>query len=94
MHYVAVLNDIVLAFYTHLAGGTHRSFCLEGDEIVIFDDFSPDETLFKISMDNSGGFWCLVPFVDGPGAAFIRTGGEESLKPQQMIGALDETHDT
>ena len=43
-------------------------------------------------MDHAGGLGGLVPFVDGPGAAFVRPGGEEGLQAEQAVGPLDQAH--
>ena len=44
MHYIAVLDNIILTLYTHLASSTDGRFCLVVDKIIVFDDFSADET--------------------------------------------------
>ena len=43
-------------------------------------------------MDDTGGAGGFVAGLDGPGAAFVGTGGEEGAKAQQAVGALDEAH--
>ena len=45
-------------------------------------------------MDDSGGFRCLVTLVDCPCAALIGSCREECLEPEQMVGSLDQSHDT
>ncbi len=41
-------------------------------------------------MDDACGAGCFVPRHDGPGAAFVCTGREESPQAQEFIGTLDE----
>ena len=93
MHDVAVLDDVFLAFHAHLAGGTNGGFRLILDEVVILDDLGADETFLEVAVDHTGGLRRLVSLADGPGAALVRTGGEESLQAQQAVGALDQADD-
>lgn len=94
MHYVAVFHDVFLSFCGKLAGSPYGTFTAEGDEVLIFDDFSADETSLEIRMDNSCGFRGLVSLVDGPGAAFVGACSEECLETEKVICPLDEPYDT
>lgn len=71
MHDVAVLDDIFLAFGGELAGGSYRTFAAKCDEIIVLDDFCPDESLLEVRVDDSGGFRSLVSIVDCPGATLV-----------------------
>ena len=94
VHDVAVLDDIFLAFGGELSGGSDGTFAAECDEIIVLDDFRPDESLLEVRVDDSGGFRCLVTLVDCPCAALIGSCREECLEPEQMVGSLDQSHDT
>ena len=71
VHDVAVLDDIFLAFGGELSGGSDGTFVAECDEIIVLDDFCPDESLLEVRVDDSGGFRCLVTLVDCPCAALV-----------------------
>lgn len=61
------------------------------DEVLIFDDFCPYKAFFEVRVDDSGCLRGLVSLVDGPGAAFIRSGREESLETEKPVGSLNQT---
>ena len=71
MHDVAVLDDIFLTFGGELSGGSDGTFAAKCDEIIVLDDFRPDEALLEVRVDDSGGFRCLVTLVDCPCAALV-----------------------
>lgn len=94
MHYVAVFHDVFLSFCGKFTGRPHGAFTAEGDEILIFDDFSADETSLEIRMDNSCGLRGLVSLMDGPGTALVGACSEECLETEKVICPLDEPYDT
>ena len=94
MHYVAVLDDVLLALDAHLAGGADSGFSLIIDEVVVLDDLGTDEALLEIGVDDAGGAGGLVSLMDSPGAALVGAGGEEGLETEQMVCALYETDHT
>ena len=92
MHDVTVLDYVVLAFDTHLAGGADGGFRLVVDKVLILNYFCPDEAALEVRVDDTGGAGRLVPGLDGPGAAFVGPGREEGAEAQQLVCALDEAH--
>ena len=60
VHNVPILHHVFLAFHTQLSGFAHGGFAAVLDIILILDDLCPDESLFKIRMDNAGAF--VEPF--------------------------------
>ena len=48
MHDITVLDDVVLALDTHLAGLTHGSLGAVTDVVVILDDLCTDESFFEV----------------------------------------------
>ena len=77
MHYIAVLDYVVLAFYAHFAGGTDCSFCAVLYKVFVLDYFRSDEAAFEVGVDYAGGAGSLIPCNYGPSAAFIGTCCEE-----------------
>lgn len=71
VHDVAVLDDIFLAFGGELSGGSDGTFAAECDEVIVLDDFRPDEAFLEVRVDYSGGFRGLVTLVDCPCAALV-----------------------
>ena len=55
VQHVAVLDDVVLAFGTHLAGFLGALFALVLDEVVEGDGLGADEAAFEVGMDDAGG---------------------------------------
>jgi hypothetical protein len=49
-------------------------------------DFGADEFLLEIGMDGPGGFHSRGVDGDGPGAAFVFAGGEETHQAEERIG--------
>ena len=94
MHYVAVLDDVVLAFDAHLAGRAAGGFGLERDEIVVLDDLRTDEAALEVGVDDACRAGRFVALMDGPCTAFVCACGEEGLQAEQVICALDEADDT
>ena len=88
MHDVAVLDNIVLAFDAHLAGGADGGLGLVLDKVVVLDHLCADETALEVRMDHAGGAGRLVPGHDGPGAAFVGPGSEEGAQAQEFIYSL------
>lgn len=85
VHHIAVLHDIFLAFYAHFAGFFSFGFAAERDKIVVGNDLGADEAAFEVGVDDAGGLWGGVAFVDGPGADFFDAGGEVGLQAQEVV---------
>ena len=78
---VAVLHDVVLAFAAYQAlclGGCHGA---AGLHILKGDNLSADKAPLKVGVDFTGGLGGLGALLNGPGPAFVRTGGEEGDEP-------------
>ncbi len=52
MQYIAVLDDVLLAFLAQPASGTRASFALVLDEVVVADRLRADETTLEVGMDH------------------------------------------
>jgi len=77
MHYVAVGDDVFLAFEAHAAGVAGTGFAVERDVVVIGDGFGTDEAFFEIGVNRSCRLRRAGISRHGPGARFLRTRGEE-----------------
>ena len=66
VQHVAVLDHVLLAFGTHLAGFLGTLFALVGEEVGEGDRLRADETSFEVGMDDAGGLRCRVTAVNGP----------------------------
>ena len=79
MEYIAVLNDVSLAFLTQLTVIARASFTVEGDEVIIGNGFGLNETAFKIGVNDARRIRRRRPFIHRPGACFFRTDGKDCL---------------
>src|SRR5690348_15080914 len=71
VHHVAVLDDIFLAFQTHLASLLGRHLAAERDEIVVGDGLGADEALLEVGVDGAGRLWSAGTASDGPRAGLL-----------------------
>ena len=87
---IPVLHDIILAFAPYQsffpAGGHAPQFCKR----LKRNDFSADESFFKVCMDLSSGLGRFRPFYNGPGATFILAGCQEGYQSKQFIACGNE----
>src|SRR5262245_24036707 len=90
MHHVAVLHDVILAFKTEFAAIAGPRFAAKRSVIVIGDGFGADESFFKIGMDDARGLRPARTFLDGPGARFLGSGGEEGNEAQKIVTGADQ----
>ena len=90
MHHVAVLDDVLLAFETHLAGILGAVLAAERDVILIGDSLGANKTLLEIRVDDAGGLRSLGAAGDRPGAGFLRADREVSYEIEQLIAGPDE----
>ena len=65
MHYIAILNDIILAFQTELSGFPDLDFTAVCEKILTVVDLRTDETFFEIRMDYSGTAGSLACLLHG-----------------------------
>lgn len=87
---VAILHDVVLALDADLAFLAGGGDAAGGDEVVVVDDLRADEAALEVRVNLAGGFRCRRALDDGPGAALIRAGCQESLEAQEVEGCLDQ----
>lgn len=62
---VAVLDHVVLAFRTLLAGLLGTLLALVGDEVIEADRLGADEAPLEIGVDDARRLWRSVALVDG-----------------------------
>src|SRR5690606_23907709 len=87
---VAVLDDVVPAFQAHEPLLPGRLFRAGGHQILVGDDFGPDEAPFEVGVDDPGGLGRLRALPDGPGPHFPFPCCEESDKAQAPETAADD----
>ena len=80
MHHVAFAHYVFLAFETPLAGILGTLLAVAGDEIIKTDHFGADETLFEVSVNDTGSARRGVADANSPGTHFLRPGGEIGLQ--------------
>src|SRR3990167_11031477 len=90
VQHVAVLDHVLLAFRTHLAGLFRACFTLVLDEVLEGDGLGADEAPLEIGVDDAGGLGGRVTDADGPGAHFLDPGREVGLQAQQLEAGTDE----
>ena len=73
MHHIAVLDDVILAFDTQLAGILGTVFTTVFNEIIIVYGFGTNEAALEISVDDAGGLRCGSPDLHGPRAHLFRS---------------------
>ena len=86
MHYIAVLNDIILAFQTELSRFLHLDFTAVCEKILTVVDLRTDETFFEIRMDYSGTAGSLVSK-----SVWIIPAQRGALSPSWKVQALSSS---
>src|SRR5690606_36202401 len=76
VHDIPILDDIALPLDAEFPSFFHRSLRTILDEVVVFDDFRPNESLLEIGVDDTVGLGCGNPIFDGPSAYSLHTGSE------------------
>ena len=94
VHYISILDYIILSFDTELSCCSAGRLRLELNKILILDDLGTDESLFEVSVDDSGRLRSLVTFIDGPCTAFICSGSEICAEIKEGICTLDESYNS
>ena len=88
-YHVTVLNDIFFTFKPEFAGffgGSHRTILIE---IIEFNNLGPDETTFKICMNNTSRFGGGPTPVDRPGPDLLLVHREISDQAQSIKALTD-----
>ena len=82
MQYIAVFDDVFLAFYSKLTGLFDGLLTAEFNKIIIGNGFGSDKAFFKIGVNYGSGFGCGSADCDGPGTDFFFTHGKVGLQAQ------------
>ena len=67
-------------------GFFYSSFATILQKVFVLDNFSANESLLKVCMDNAGALRSFPAFFIRPGTYFLYTGSEVSLQVQQAVG--------
>ena len=90
VHDVAVLNYVVFAFDVHLAGFLYGGLAAQCHVVVVFYHLGADKTFLEVAVYHSRALRSLAAAAEGPCSHFLRAGGEEGFKVEQLVGCLDE----
>jgi hypothetical protein len=77
VHHISILHDVILSFEPELALGACVGFGAGFEQLIPADGFCPDEMLFEIGVNGSGGFDRASMNGNGLGAAFVFAGREK-----------------
>src|SRR6186997_140643 len=77
---VPVLDFVVLSLGTHLSRGACCLFRAARDVVVVGNRLRANESALEIAVNCTGRLRSFCTLTDGPGARFLRTGGEECLE--------------
>src|SRR6266571_8855624 len=88
--YVAVAHDVFLSFQPHLSGFFRALLAFAGDVVSVGDHFGADEAALEVGVDHARGLRRGGPDLHGPGAHFLRPGGEIGLKAEQRVPGADK----
>ena len=80
VHHIAIFDNVFLTFQTPFAGLFGSRFALVFNEVFIANDFSANEALLKVSVNNAGSFGCCAVQRDSPGTYFFYTCSEISVQ--------------
>src|SRR6202162_6650520 len=89
MHDIAVLDGVIGALKTHLAGVLGARLAAAGDKVLIGDRLGADEALLEIRMDAPGSLRRLGTARHCPSSRLLRACGEEGNQVQQLISGAD-----
>ena len=83
------VDDVALALGPQLPCLARPCFAAQGDVVAVGDGFRADEALLEIRVDLARRFWSRRAGVNGPGARFLGTDGEEGQQVEQFIPRAD-----
>src|SRR5688572_7179021 len=86
---VSVLDDVFLPFEPDLAVIAALRHRASGDERVVADDFSPDESAGDVAVDLAGGELRGGAARNRPGATLVLADGEERDVAKQIVTGAD-----
>src|SRR5262245_35905674 len=74
---IAVLDDVLLAFQPQLSFVASLAFAAGSDEVVVVNDFGPDESALEVAVDAAGSARRPVAATNGPSLHLVLADGEE-----------------
>lgn len=89
-------NDVPVFHHVFLAFGADQAFffggghAAAGHQVVVGDYLGADEAAFEVAVNLAGGLGGFGAHFDGPGAAFLGTGGEVADQAQEAVAGGDE----
>jgi hypothetical protein len=89
VNYIAVFDVVVLALEPHFARFLGALLPVTGNEVVIADYFSANESVLEIGVYYPGGLWSRRTYRYGPRSGFFRTRGKVGLQPEQTERSAD-----
>ena len=90
MHYVAVFNDVLLAFDANLSCIAASLLRAKGYIISILDDLGTNKALLEVGVDDTCRLRSLCALAVGPGTRLVSTCGEECLELEQAVSRLGD----
>src|SRR5262245_27490885 len=90
VQHVAVLDDVVLAFESELAGIARARFAIERDVIVVGDCLGAYEALLEIGVDDARRLLRPRASRHGPGASLLGPGGEIGDETEHLVALADQ----
>ena len=84
------MHNVSLAFHAELARFFHGSFRAILQEVLGAHHFGADEATLQVAVDGSGSDGGGVAHMDGPGSCLVRTGGEEGMQIQGVVGCAHQ----
>ena len=89
-HYIAVLDDVFLAFHAVKSLFTRDGNGAAGHQIFVGNGFGLDKAAFKVAMDNASGLGSGISGMDGPCAGFFFVHCEIADQAKAAIAGADD----
>ena len=83
--YVAVLNEVLLAFQAPLACVLGAVLASIADVVIEANDLGADKPLFEIGMNDRRSLRCTGALLNGPSADLFRACGKVGLQAKQRV---------
>src|SRR5512145_287982 len=87
---IPVTNHVILPFYHQLSFFLAGMLRFQGNKIIVFDNFGPDESPFEIAVDGSCRLRSRHSLMNGPCPDFI---GPNCKKRKQIEHGICGTYD-
>jgi len=78
---VPVFHDVIPSLLQQFSRLADFLLIPQLDEVLVFDDLGPDESLLQVGMDNPSGLGSEGMLPVGPGPDFVGADGEERDEP-------------